>query len=81
MATTDENSATVTDKILRHATSPSTTDAEADLSSFDPDGYTLNWTTADAVAREFIGLSMGSESAVVEVQVPVARHAIGLGRW
>jgi len=32
----------MTDKILRHATNSATTDAEADLSSFDSDGYTLN---------------------------------------
>jgi hypothetical protein len=36
------------------------TNAEADLSSFDSDGFTLNWGTADATAREFIYLAMGS---------------------
>lgn len=63
VSTTDENSATVTDKILRHATNPSTTNAEADLSSLDADGYTLNWSTADATAREFVALAVGSASA------------------
>lgn len=28
--------------------------AEAQLDSFDPDGFTLDWTTADAVARKFV---------------------------
>lgn len=32
----------------------------ADLSSFDSSGFTLNWTTADATAREFIFLTMGN---------------------
>lgn len=34
--------------------------AIADLSSFDSDGYTLNWTTADATARQFIYAAFGS---------------------
>lgn len=37
-----------------------TTFAAADLSSFDADGYTLNWTTADATARQFFGMAFGS---------------------
>ena len=56
---TEEDTATLTDKVFVHATAPATTDADADLSSFDSDGYTLNWSTADATAREFIGLSIG----------------------
>lgn len=63
VSTTDENVASLTDKILRHATNPSTTNAEADLSSFDADGFTLDWTTADATAREFGYLAFGSEAA------------------
>ena len=35
----------------------------ADLSSFDSDGYTLNWSTADATAREFVALAVGSTAA------------------
>jgi hypothetical protein len=54
---------TLTTKVLRHATNPSTVDAEADLNSFDADGYTLGWTTADATAREFVAVSMGSTVA------------------
>jgi hypothetical protein len=37
-----------------------TLDAEAHLESFDSDGFTLHWTTADAVAREFAYLAVGS---------------------
>jgi len=38
----DENQATLTTKVLRHATNASTTNAEAGISSMDSDGYTLN---------------------------------------
>lgn len=37
-----------------------TLNAEADLSSFDADGFTLDWTTADATAREVLYLAFGS---------------------
>jgi hypothetical protein len=52
-----------TTKVLKHATSPSTVNAEASVSSFDSDGYTLNWSTADATAREFIVIAFGSTAA------------------
>lgn len=73
---TDENAATLTDKILRHASSPSTTDAEASLSSFDSDGYTLDWTTADGTAREFISVAIGNPPAS-----PPASESILFPRW
>lgn len=63
VSTTDENQATLTTKILRHATGPSTTDAEASFTSFDADGYTVDWTTADGTARQFVSLMMGSTAA------------------
>jgi hypothetical protein len=59
--TSDTNSSSTTGKVIRTATSVSTIDAEADLSSFDSDGFTLDWTTADATAREFAYLAFGSE--------------------
>lgn len=40
-----------------------TTNAEAALSSFDSDGFTLDWTTADATARVFGYVAFG-DSAV-----------------
>lgn len=40
-----------------------TTQATADLSSLDAGGFTLNWSVADATAREFIFLAMGSATA------------------
>src|SRR6266436_1963155 len=35
---------------------------QADLSSFDSTGFTLNWTTADATAREFLIFAMGNSA-------------------
>lgn len=39
--------------LISHSAPASTTNAEAPVSSLDADGYTLNWTTADATARVF----------------------------
>ncbi|MGH9921299.1 MAG: hypothetical protein ACRD38_00955 [Nitrososphaerales archaeon] len=51
-----------TAKVIRLATETTpTTDAEADLQSFDSDGFTLNWTTRnDATAREIIYIALGN---------------------
>jgi hypothetical protein len=60
VTTTDLDQKSFTDKALLLATQPSTTDAEADLASFDADGFTLNWTTvADSTARQFIAVLFG----------------------
>jgi len=51
-------------KLLVHATEGTpTTNAEADLSSFDAGGFTVDWTTADATAREFGFVAFGSDAA------------------
>lgn len=52
--------------VLNTAGTPSTT-AEADLTSLDDDGFTLDWTTADATAREFSYLAFGTAVEHVEV--------------
>jgi hypothetical protein len=44
----------VTGKVLSMSAPLSVTNAEAGLSSFDADGFTLDWTTADATARYFL---------------------------
>jgi hypothetical protein len=46
--------------------SNSTVLAECDVVSLDADGYTLGWTTADAVARELIVIAFG-DAAVTDV--------------
>lgn len=68
-AVTTSNSSTImsNNKCLVMATengATPTTNAEASLSSFDSDGFTLNWTTADASARRF-GYVMGGANPVV----------------
>ncbi len=50
----DTNSYTSATDILTLAASASTVNARADLTSFDSDGFTLNWSAADATAREII---------------------------
>ncbi len=66
------NMSTTTAAAIRIATSasngstPSSANAEAELQSFDTSGYTLNWTTADATAREVVYWAAGSISASQE---------------
>lgn len=60
VTTTDANTLTSSSKVFKHATNPNNVDAECDTQSLDSDGYTLSWTTADAVAREFIVVAFGS---------------------
>lgn len=44
------------------ASATPTTQAAANINSFDSDGFTLNWTTADATAREFGYIMLGQTS-------------------
>ncbi len=44
--------------------------AKADLTSFDSDGFTFNYTTSDATIRESIYLAIGNASAGATVFVP-----------
>jgi len=37
-----------------------TTDAEADLASFDPTGFTLSWTKNNAVATQIGFVALGA---------------------
>lgn len=57
---TDQNTLTTTKAIRLQTGSTPTVQAEADLVSHDSDGFTLNWTTADATAREIVYLAFGS---------------------
>lgn len=50
----DTNSYTATTDIVTLATSPTTVNARADLSGFTSDGFTLNWSAADATARQVL---------------------------
>jgi hypothetical protein len=62
----------------------STIDAEADLVRFDVDGFTLNWTTNDAVATDILYLAFAplSVTAVNLVSVTATRYNAGvLVQW
>lgn len=50
----DANMYTSTTDVLTLATGPNTINAQADFSSFNTDGFTLNWTTAAAPARQIL---------------------------
>lgn len=60
----DANSYTSTTDILTLAAGPNTVNARADLLSFDPDGFTLNWTAAGAPARQVLYWAIGSNISV-----------------
>lgn len=60
VTTTDANRATITTKAIRLATNATTTNAEADVNSFDANGFTLGWTTTDATARQVLYWTFGS---------------------
>lgn len=52
--------------VTPNATAASTTtDAEASIQSIDADGFTLNWTTADAMQREYLWIALGDAPAAV----------------
>ena len=51
---------TSTANALTLAFVPNTVNAQADLTSFDADGFTLNWTTADATTRQILYWAIGS---------------------
>lgn len=41
----------------------STVTSEASMTSLDADGFTLNWTTTDATARQYVWLALGDVTA------------------
>lgn len=70
----------VSDKVAFAATpaataASSTTDAAADLTSFDSGGFTLQWTTADATGREFLFLALAANVGTTRI------HPLMLGRF
>ena len=75
---TDARDLQFTDKIIEFADvdAPAATEAEADLKAFDADGYTLDWTKADAVERQFFYLALGTAPPPLP---PVGEHRAGPG--
>ena len=56
--------------------------AEAAVSAFASGEFTLDWTTADATAREFFYVSMAEQPVVVTPQVlAMQTHIMGHGFW
>ena len=53
---------------VKYNSAASTIDAEADLTSMDVDGFTLNWTTNDAVQTQILYLALGPAN-VTEVKL------------
>lgn len=73
----------VTDKIVTMSTpnataASSTTEAEASLQSLDADGFTLNWTTADATAREWWWIAFGDEATAATGGIEHVSSFVGL---
>jgi hypothetical protein len=69
-------------KVIEHCTEGTpTVNAAADVDSFDSNGFTLDWTTADATAREFLYLAFGSDAAppggFIDNTNIILRHILG----
>lgn len=75
-------SATLTNKIIRTADTQADGSvvqrAEASLASLDSDGFSLSWTTADATAREFFYIGIGS---IISPQKLRPTSDISVGTW
>lgn len=80
VSTTDCNSYRATDGVIVHGSNSSTLDAKAAIDSLDPNGYTLDWLSADAVARQSIVLGIGSPSAPITDEAPLRQGLTPL-RW
>lgn len=74
---TIENSSTVLNKIFKHSTPPSTTDAEADLYSLDADGYTLYWSTVNPETHEFNVIGFGGTTFEEDPYIKTGAGIIG----
>ncbi len=67
LATTNTNSIYENTKVLgAHHSTTMVNQAEASLTTFDSDGFTLNWSTADSTPREIFYITMGGPDAFGE---------------
>ena len=71
----------VNDKCISVINSSGTVLATADLVSMDSDGFTLNWTTADATARIVNYMALGgpdlTHAFIKELQSPTSTGSVG----
>lgn len=58
-------------KLMTEASGGPTVDAAADLVTMDADGFTVNWTTVDATARQILYLAIGPYSALPAIKTGV----------
>ncbi len=80
-ATSNTNRGLSTTRAILHATSDSTTDAEATI-TFDGDGFTADWTAADAVPREFLWIALGAVPGYIPRRQTLMSDAVHrAGRW
>lgn len=71
VTTTVADQATLQTKVIRLATEGTpTTNAEADFVSNDSDGFTINWSTVDATARQVVYMAFGANPPATNI-VPV----------
>jgi hypothetical protein len=69
-AISESKSSSTQTKAARYVTGATpTVVSEADLSTFDSDGFTLDWTTADATARQFIYLALSPSGFTLAADV------------
>jgi len=58
-----------------------TTQAEANISTLDSDGFTLDWTTADATARDFGYLAFGSNAKTETLIDAFDQVTLNTSKW
>src|SRR6185295_1649325 len=62
----DSNVSGTVSAALRHAATQGSPNNDATISSFDSDGYTLNWGTSNGTAREFIAVAFGDNPTNID---------------
>jgi hypothetical protein len=66
------------DKFIRHATG-SSVDADGTV-TFDPNGYTVDWSVADAIARQFGIIAFGDNPSTITAEAKLRQGLTPL-RW
>lgn len=62
--------------VSRNDDNPTVLESDADYSSFDSDGFTLNYGTADATARQLVYLAVGNGAAAATKAMPPFRRPV-----
>jgi hypothetical protein len=75
----DSTQLTSTTKAMSYVDQAGATLSEADLQSLDADGFTLNWTTADANARLAMYVAFGPAEVVIPPPTPPSIYVVQSG--